>query len=259
MRRARAAFDAALANPQGAGASPGRPARSAPDVLAEAVRDAVEWPYALDQLLSAGADPNRANEFGKTPLMVAAHFDRPDSVRKLLKAGAQVNASTSPASIAWMEAPRISARTALMYAAENASPATIKALLDAGADPTARDSAGNDVSAYLGRNPRFTAAERSLGVAGLAKAADQFAGPSYSCSKAKTQTEQAICGSEVLRIFDAQIARAFSVLRVKAGAGVAEEQRQWLQSRDHSCAADVDCLAEMMRTRLRALQERGNE
>jgi uncharacterized protein YecT (DUF1311 family) len=254
MRRSRAAFDAALATPQ---AAPGRPARSAPAGLSEAVPDAVEWPYALDQLLAAGADPNRANEFGKTPLMVAAHFDRPDSIRRLLEAGAQVNATTSPGS--GMEAPRISARTALMYAAENASPATIKALLDAGADPAARDSDGNDVSAYLSRNPRFTAAERSSGVAGLAKAADEFAGPSYLCSKAKTATEQAICGSEVLRIFDGQIARAFSALRGTAGPAGAEEQRHWLQSRDRSCAADVDCLAEMMRTHLRALQERIHE
>ena len=191
--------------------------------------------------------------------MVAAHFDRPDAARRLIEAGAKVNAVTIAGSNAWVEAPKRTGRTALMYAAENASPATIKVVLDAGADPTVKDSDGNDMSFYLGRNPRFTATERSLGVLGLAKAADQYSGPSYSCSKARTPTEKAICGSEVLRIFDAQIARAFSALRTKAGSSIVEEQRQWLQSRDQSCAADTDCLAEKMRTHLRYLHERLDE
>jgi uncharacterized protein YecT (DUF1311 family) len=191
--------------------------------------------------------------------MVAAHFDRPDAVKRLLKAGANVAAATIAGSETWIDAPKRSSRTALMYAAENASPATIKVLLDAGADPTAKDSDGNDLSFYLNRNPRFTNAERSLGVVGLAKAADQFSGPSYSCAKARTATEQAICGSEVLRIFDFQVARAFSALRTKAGSSVVGEQRLWLQSRDQSCVAEVDCLAEKMRTHLRYLQERLDE
>ncbi len=55
---------------------------------------AVEWPYAFDRLLALGADPDVGNKFGKTALMTAAHFNRPDAVRKLLKAGAHVNAQT---------------------------------------------------------------------------------------------------------------------------------------------------------------------
>jgi uncharacterized protein YecT (DUF1311 family) len=143
-----------------------------------------------------------------------------------------------------------------MYAAENASPATIKVLLDAGADPAAKDSEGNDMSFYLKNNPRLTDAERALGVSGLAKNAGEFSGPSFSCAKAQTATENAICGSEVLRIFDAQIARAFVALRSRAGSEIANEQRQWLQARDQSCSADVDCLGEKMRTHLRYLHER---
>jgi uncharacterized protein YecT (DUF1311 family) len=260
MRRDRAAFDAALANLQGT-AKPtfGGPPQSGPEILADAVSDAIEWPYALDRLLSAGADPNRGNGFGKTPLMVAAHFDRPDSARRLLEAGARVNAATHSISEAGVEGPMISGRTALTYAAENASPAMMKVLLDAGADPTAKDSKGNEVSSYLNKNPRFTAAERSSGVLGVAKSVELFSGPSYSCSKAQTATEHAICGSEVLRSFDAQIARAFSTLRAKAGLAATEEQRLWLKSRDSSCMGDVDCLAERMRTRLRSLLERGSE
>jgi uncharacterized protein YecT (DUF1311 family) len=260
MRRDRAAFDAALANPQaGAEQHFGRPPKPTAEIFSDAVSDAIEWPYGLDRLLAAGADPDHPNPFGKTPLMVAAHFDRPDSVKRLLEAGAKIDAVTTAASDTWIDAPKRTARTALMYAAENASPATIRALLDAGADPTAKDSDGKDMSFYLTRNPRFTDVERSLGIAGLAKAVDQFSGPSYSCAKARTATEQAICGSEVLRIFDFQVARAFSDLRNKAGSPVVAEQRLWLQSRDQSCAADVDCLAEKMRTHLRYLQERLNE
>jgi len=260
LRRDRAAFDAALTAPQSdTGQAFGRPPKPTSDILSDAVADAVEWPYGLDRLLAAGVDPDHANSFGKTPLMVAAHFDRPDAAKKLLKAGANVAAVTIAGSGTWIDAPKRTSRTALMYAAENASPATIKVLLDAGADPTAKDSDGNDLFFYLNRNPRFTDAERSLGVEGLAKAADQFSGPSYSCAKARTATEQAICGSEVLRIFDFQVARAFSALRTKAGSSVVAEQRLWLQSRDQSCAAEVDCLAEKMRTHLRYLHERLDE
>ena len=246
MRRDRSALDAAMA---------GQPTKPADSILSQALSDAVEWSYGIDRLLAASADPNQGNEFGKSALMAAAHFDRPDSARKLIKAGASVNASTPPSS-GGPSGPTRTGRTALMYAAENASPATIKVLLDAGADPTAKDSEGNDMSFYLKNNPRLTDAERALGVSGLAKNAGEFSGPSFSCAKAQTATENAICGSEVLRIFDAQIARAFVALRSRAGSEIANEQRQWLQARDQSCSADVDCLGEKMRTHLRYLHER---
>jgi ankyrin repeat protein len=257
MRRDRSALDAAIAGLT-SGDQPGitTPPKPADSILSQALSDAVEWPYGIDRLLAAGADPNQGNEFGKTALMVAAHFDRPDSARKLIKAGASVNASTPVSSGGWPSGPTRTGRTALMYAAENASPATIKVLLDAGADLTAKDSEGKDMSFYLKNNPRLTDAERALGVSGLAKNADEFSGPSFSCAKAQTATENAICGSEVLRIFDAQIARAFLALRSRAGSEIAKEQRQWLQARDQSCSADVDCLAEKMRTHLRYLHER---
>jgi uncharacterized protein YecT (DUF1311 family) len=260
MRRDRVAFDAALANPQStADQAFGRPPKPTPEILSDALPDAVEWPYGLDRLLAAGADPNHTNAFGKTPLMVAAHFDRPDSVTRLLKAGAKVDALTTSGSVTLMEAPKRAGRTALMYAAENASPAAIKALLDAGADPSAHDSAGNDMGFYLANNPRFTAPERALGVTGLAKIAEQFSGPSFSCEKARSSTEHAICGSDVLRIFDAQISRAFTNLLSNERQVTLSEQRAWLRERDRSCGGDQDCLAEMMRTHLRYLHERAAE
>ena len=260
MRRDRAAFDAALSKPQSGADQPnGQAPKPTSEVLSDTVSDAVEWPYALDQLLKSGADPNHANGFGKTTLMVAAHFDRPDAVKRLLEAGAKVGAATIPSPTPWLSSPKRAGRTALMYAAENGSPATIKALLDAGADPTSKDSEGNGMSFYLNRNPRLTETERALGIIGIAKAADQFAGPSYPCAKARTATETAICGSEVLRIYDFQIARVFSTLRAKAGSSLVAEQRLWIQSRSETCGANVDCLAENMRTHLRYLHERLDE
>ena len=260
MLRDREAFDAALASPQLRAEDPLGKSGSTQQILSEVLPDAVEWPYALDRLLSAGADPNHTNDFGKTPLMVAAHFDRVDSVRKLLEAGAKVNASTQSAA-SWREGPKRAGRTALMYAAENAGPAVLEALLEAGADPAVHDSEGNDIAYYLRHNPRYADEELSLGVTGLAKQSERYAGPSFRCAAARTASERSICGSEVLRIFDSQIARAFESMRIANRASVLHEQRHWLEARDRSCSGgrDVDCLAEMMRTHLRCLLERAHE
>lgn len=156
------------------------------------------------------------------------------------------------------EGPKRTARTALMYAAENAGPAVIKALLDSGANADARDSEGHGMEFYLANNPRFSDAERALGVQGIAKSADRFAGPSFDCAKARTVTEHSICGAEVLRILDKQMSDAFERVRASLGPVAIEEQRAWLHARDQSCsgAKDQDCLAQMMRTRLRYLHMR---
>jgi uncharacterized protein YecT (DUF1311 family) len=257
MTRDRSAFDAVLAHPQAdTGAAAGRPAQPAAQIIGGALLDSIEWPYGLDRLLASGADPNDANGFGKTVLMIAAHFDRPDSVRRLIKAGADVNAKTSPTPAP--DSPQRAGRTALMYAAENAGPAVLRALLDAGANPDVRDSAGNDLAFYLANNPRYTEAERALGVAGLAKAADRYAGPSFDCAKARTPTEHSICASETLRMFDGEIASAFVRLKAAQGGSVLREQQSWIQARDRSCGADADpdCLAELLRTHLRYLHSR---
>jgi len=259
MARDRVAFEAALAHPE---ANPTRgprlPDRPVGQIVSESLSNAVEWPYALDRLLAAGADPNYANQFGKTPLMVAAHLDRIDSVRRLLKAGAKVDAVTITVSQDWMEGPKRTARTALMYAAENAGPTVIEALLKAGANADARDSEGNGVDFYLTGNPRLSATERASGVRGLPKIAGRFAGPSFDCAKAHTAAERSICASEVLRILDTQIARAFESVHGEQGPAALQEQRAWLRTRDQSCSAatDADCLADLMRTHLRYLHKR---
>jgi uncharacterized protein YecT (DUF1311 family) len=220
-----------------------------PNLLA----DAVEWPAGLELLLTEGGDPNYPNAFGKTPLMVAAHMNRIDSVRRLLKAGAHVDAMTDASSgDCGFPGPKGPRRTALTYAAENASPVLMKLLIEAGADTTG-------VDAYLARNPRLTPAERGAGVVSLVADAERFRGPSFDCTGARTRTEKTICDSEVLRIFDAELARAYGQFRLAEGNAAAVSQREWLQQRDRECggAHDVtDCLAESTRTRIRYLHNR---
>jgi uncharacterized protein YecT (DUF1311 family) len=236
-------------------------------LISEALSSAIEWPYGLDRLLSIGANPNRANAFGKTPLMVAAHMNRPDAIEVLLRAGADVKSVTGVFSDGCRASPDRTSRTALMYGAENAGPAVLKLLLDAGADPGAKDTKGETADAYLVRNPRFTDEERALGVRGLASRADAFAGPSFKCEQGRSSAEKAICGSQVLRLFDAELARAYGQFRDRGGAAAVAEQRAWLVRRDRRCSVGeettaneyADCLAEVLRTRTRYLHNRVRE
>jgi uncharacterized protein YecT (DUF1311 family) len=224
---------------------------------------AVEWAYGLRRLLATGADPDLPNEFGKTPLMVAAHMNRPDAVRALLGAGAKVNLATNGGRDPRCSRPMRTGRTALMYAAEDASPVVMKILLDAGADPTARDSQNNTVDFYLAHNPRLTAEQIKLGLGGVAQLAPQFALPGFDGSRARTAVEKAICGSEVLRVFDGELTRAYGEFRARYGEAAVAEQRAWLARRDTRCptaAADfAECVAEVLRTRVRYLHNRLHE
>ena len=106
------------------------PQRSPPvSVVSWHMHDAVIWAKGLDAILLAGADVDARNGYGKTPLMTAAHLNRPDAIRRLLRDEADVNARTDAAS--WGCGYRIERgeRTALMYAAENAGLEVIGLLL----------------------------------------------------------------------------------------------------------------------------------
>jgi hypothetical protein len=122
-----------------------------------ALMAAVEAPDTVSLLLQAGADPNEANAWHKTPLMVAAQADQPETARRLLDAGATVHAVTIPWSATEGTVPMFDihtgGRTALMYAAAHARPALITLLLDRGAGPQDRDSAGHRACDYLAENP----------------------------------------------------------------------------------------------------------
>ena len=252
LLRDREQFEAAVATIKGrAGAK---------DEYSKTLLDAVEWAYGFDRLLELGADPNAVNGFGKSALMTAAHFDRVDSVRKLLRAGARVNQLLTQSDKSWIQITR-TRRTALMYAAESASAEVIKALLDAGADKSAVDSQRNGMSFYLANNPRFTGEQRARGIEAIAAGGAGVSRASFDCARARTNTELTICTSAALRAFDFEVADAFARLKQKGGSRVVAEQRAWLKFRDGACkaGADADCLAEVMRTRLRYLHLRLTE
>lgn len=125
---------------------------------------AVEAPETVLLLLRAGADPNEANAWHKTALMMAAQIDQPDAVRVLLDGGARVDAVTIPLTLAENGVPMFQiytgGRTALMYAADSAHPPLIRLLLDHGAPAAARDTAGRAACDHLADNTGLSDAER---------------------------------------------------------------------------------------------------
>jgi ankyrin repeat protein len=82
----------------------------------------------LQKLLKAGADPNASlDQFGDTALMMAARTGKTDALHVLLETGAKVNVAET-----W------GGTTPLMWAAAERHAAAVKVLIDAGADVNAR-------------------------------------------------------------------------------------------------------------------------
>src|SRR5206468_4610306 len=81
----------------------------------------------IDALLKAGADPKTKNPDGETPLMEAARAGKIDAAKRLLEAGADVNAKES-----W------GGQSAVMWAAAQGQAEMIKLLASRGADVNSR-------------------------------------------------------------------------------------------------------------------------
>lgn len=81
-------------------------------------------------LLTAGADPEKANRYGVKPLILACQSGKPKMVEALLAAGADAEATGK------------GGHTPLMIAARTGRPAPVQALLDSGAKADARDNKG---------------------------------------------------------------------------------------------------------------------
>lgn len=94
---------------------------------------AVLYPEALQYLLERGANPNRVNAFGKTPLMYAAQYNALEAVTLLLKYGADPGAQTTEPYDRCYYTLQTTGMTPLHYAARYASPAVIEALIAGGA------------------------------------------------------------------------------------------------------------------------------
>ena len=91
---------------------------------------AVEHADIVRALLDGGADVNKANKNGATPLSASTYHSSGEIAMILLDAGANLNAANENG---W---------TALMYVADKGKSEVAKVLLDAGANPNAADTEG---------------------------------------------------------------------------------------------------------------------
>ncbi len=125
------------------------------------------WPL-CQYLIEQGADPNSAlPETGETPLHAAASTQRPAAdlaIEVLLAAGADPNRATIPdrETGSFMRDCRTRGETPLHRAAAFASAETVARLLEAGAAIDARDSAGDTPLSWASWHRRPSAVLRLL-------------------------------------------------------------------------------------------------
>ena len=101
-------------------------------------------PERVWQLIQAGADVNAKNEYGWTPLMIAAIENTPEVLKVLIEAGADVNAKNKDGVTALMPAAR-----------NNSNPEVLKVLLEAGADAKAKNNEGQTALDYARKNEKL--------------------------------------------------------------------------------------------------------
>lgn len=130
-----------------------------------AVMAAVLAPHNLELLLRSDFDVNQSNAWGKTALMAAAQFNQAQSVRLLLRGGADVHSQTRTVADAGVggveraEAAQLR-QTALLIAARQADEAVIDALRTAGALRQEWPDYAQQVCSALDSNPQLTSSTR---------------------------------------------------------------------------------------------------
>lgn len=130
------------------GADVNRPEADGTTPLHRAVR-ADDLP-AVRSLLRAGADPKAANRYGVTPLSLAATNGDAVMIETLLKAGADANAALP------------GGQTVLMTAARTGNAAAVKVLLEHGAKPDARESSYGETALMWAASENHADAARAL-------------------------------------------------------------------------------------------------
>lgn len=153
-----------------AGADPSVALAEGETILMTAARTGA--PAALDLLLSRGVDPNAADpRYGETALMWAAAENHASAVRRLVGAGARVDARSTVLQIPELHYPRTGfdetslprgGWTALMYAARQGAPDAVSALLGVGADVNARDPDGSTALTLAVINAHYDVASALL-------------------------------------------------------------------------------------------------
>lgn len=122
---------------------------------------AIGQPELVKLLLDKGYNPNKINDFGKTPLMYAAQFDDLESARLLIEYGASTELSTfKPYDDCNFTLNRLGL-TALHYAARYASAEFVSWMIQAGAIVSAKDSRGKSPQDYIDRY-RLTSKKENL-------------------------------------------------------------------------------------------------
>ncbi|SDU04594.1 ankyrin repeat domain-containing protein [Halopseudomonas salegens] len=137
-----------------------------------ALMAAVYQPETLDLLLRRGFPVNHGNRWGRTALMNAAAANQPESVRRLLQAGADVHAQTRQVADAGVGGPEreqayTGRQTALLLAAQQADQEVIRLLLDADAAKQAWSGYSRQVCQTLDGNQRLDSQQRSELKSGL--------------------------------------------------------------------------------------------
>lgn len=217
--------------------------------------------YPLDLWSSLSADQQQQlvrqkNAFGKTALMVAAHFNDYDSVKHLLAAGADLHAQTNTTESYPLQ---LSKRDALSYAAENGHPAVISLLLSAGANASVRDSQNQAVSAYFSKNPSLR--WRQLADRSLLDLMQQgrVPKPSAECQTSRQKLMVLLCSSQGLRLYADELQLRLSKLNQSTMVTLlSQDQRRWQQQLFQQCpqnqgATLLACVKAQYRARVRML------
>lgn len=198
------------------------------------------------------------NGFGKTALMLAAHFNDYDSAKHLLAAGASLLAKTVANDTFALQA---SQRDALSYAAENAHPAVISLLFSAGANAAIRDSQNQPLTSYLGRNPSLQWRQLSDKSVVDVMMQGRVPKPGADCPTARQKMPLLMCTSQGLRIYADELQIRLKKLSTQSFASLlTQDHMRWQKQLANQCQQSqaiefAACVKSQYRVRIRMLDK----